>query len=114
MELFQKFTAEENKPRTKAELIAFLKSEGDKFAAFLEGVQEPFLAEPVTMPPGAQPPSKARFEMLMSAKEHEMHHRGQLMTMERMIGQVPHLTRQMQERMAQMQAAAQTAGQAAR
>jgi uncharacterized damage-inducible protein DinB len=114
MELFQKFTAEENKPRTKAELIAFLKSEGDKFAAFLEGVQEPFLAEQVTMPPGAQPPSKVRFEMLMSAKEHEMHHRGQLMTMERMIGQVPHLTRQMQERMAQMQAAAQTAGQAAR
>ena len=41
-----------------------------------------------------------------------MHHRGQLMTMERMIGHVPHLTRQMQERMAQMQAAAQTAGQA--
>ena len=34
-----------------------------------------------------------------------MHHRGQLMTMQRMIGQVPHLTRQMQERMAQMQAA---------
>ena len=33
-----------------------------------------------------------------------MHHRGQLMTMQRMIGQVPHLTRQMQERMAQMAA----------
>ena len=32
-----------------------------------------------------------------------MHHRGQLMTMQRMIGLVPHLTRQMQERMAQMQ-----------
>jgi len=31
-----------------------------------------------------------------------MHHRGQLMTMQRMIGQVPHLTRQMQERFAQM------------
>ena len=107
MELFQTFTAEESKPRTKAELIAFLKSEGDTFAAFLEGLQEPFLAEQVTMPPGAQPPSKVRFEMLMSAKEHEMHHRGQLMTMVRMIGQVPHLTRQMQERMAQMQAAAQ-------
>jgi len=115
MELFQQFTAEESKPRTKAELIAFLKSEGDKFAAYLEGLQEPFLAEQVTMPPGAQPPSKVRFEMLMSAKEHEMHHRGQLMTIERMIGQVPHLTRQMQERVAQMQAAAaQTSGQAAR
>jgi len=33
-----------------------------------------------------------------------MHHRAQLMTMQRMIGQVPHLTRQMQERMAHAQA----------
>jgi uncharacterized damage-inducible protein DinB len=41
--------------------------------------------------------------MLMSVKEHEMHHRGQLMLIERMIGVVPHLTRQMQERMARMQ-----------
>ena len=115
MELFQKFQAEESKPRTKAELIAFLKSEGAKFAEYLEGLEEPFLSEQVTMPPGAQPATKVRFEMLMSAKEHEMHHRGQLMTVQRMIGQVPHLTRQMQERVAQMQAAAaQTAGQAAR
>jgi uncharacterized damage-inducible protein DinB len=38
--------------------------------------------------------------MLMSIKEHEMHHRGQLMLIERMVGIVPHLTRQMQERMA--------------
>jgi uncharacterized damage-inducible protein DinB len=29
-----------------------------------------------------------------------MHHRAQLMTMQRMIGLVPHLTRLMQERMA--------------
>ena len=43
-----------------------------------------------------------------------MHHRAQLMTMQRMIGLVPHLTRQMQERMAQMQAAAATAGTAQR
>jgi uncharacterized damage-inducible protein DinB len=41
--------------------------------------------------------------MIMSAKEHEMHHRGQLMLIERILGIVPHLTRQMQERMAQMQ-----------
>ena len=113
MELFQKFTAEEAKPRTKAELIAFLKTEGDKFASFLESLPESFFSEQVTMPPGAPgPATKSRFEMLMSAKEHEMHHRGQLMTIQRIIGQVPHLTRQMQERMAQMQAAA--AGQATR
>jgi uncharacterized damage-inducible protein DinB len=42
--------------------------------------------------------------MLMSVKEHEMHHRGQLMLIERMLGFVPHLTRQMQERTAAMQA----------
>ena len=112
MELMGKFNAEEAKPRTKAELIAFLKTEGDTFASLLESLPESFLAEQVTMPPGAPQPTKSRFEMLMSAKEHEMHHRGQLMTMQRMVGQVPHLTRQMQERFAQMQTAA--AGQTAR
>jgi uncharacterized damage-inducible protein DinB len=45
-------------------------------------------------------PTKTRFEMLLGAKEHEMHHRGQLMLIERMLGIVPHLTRHMQERMA--------------
>ena len=100
-ELMQKAVADEAKPRTKAEIVAFLKAEGDKFASFLEGLQETFLGESVTMPPGMQPPSKSRFEMLLGAKEHEMHHRGQLMTLQRMIGQVPHLTRQMQERMSQ-------------
>ena len=54
-ELMTGVLAEEAKPRTKAETIAFLKSEGDKFASYLEGLQEPFLAEQVTMPPGAQP-----------------------------------------------------------
>ena len=53
------------------------------------------------MPPGAEPATKTRFEMLLSPKEHEMHHRGQLMMLQRMVGIVPHLTRQMQERMAQ-------------
>jgi uncharacterized damage-inducible protein DinB len=103
-ELMQKVMAEEAKPRDKAETIAFLKAEGDKFASFLESLPESFLAEQVTMPAGATPATKSRFEMLLGAKEHEMHHRAQLMTMQRMIGQVPHLTRQMQERMAQMQA----------
>jgi len=100
MELIQKLGAEENKPRTKAELIAFLKSEGDAFAAFLEKLPEPFLAEQVAMAPGAIPATRSRFEMLLSPKEHEMHHRGQLMTMERAVGVTPHLTRQQQERMA--------------
>jgi uncharacterized damage-inducible protein DinB len=115
MEMFQSLTAEENKPRTKAELIAFLKAEGDKFAAFLENLPEPFLAETVKMTPGAPgPATKSRFEMLLAPKEHEMHHRAQLMTMQRMCGVVPHLTRQMQERFAQMQAAAAQPAQAGR
>jgi len=112
-ELVQKITADEAKPRTKAEIIAFLKSEGEKFASYLEGLPESFLSEQVTMPPGAPQPTKTRFEMLLSVKEHEMHHRGQLMLVQRMLGQVPHLTRQMQERMAQMAAAGTPAGTAA-
>jgi uncharacterized damage-inducible protein DinB len=55
------------------------------------------------MPAGGTPPTRTRFDMIASVKEHEMHHRGQLMLIERMIGIVPHLTRQMQERMTQAQ-----------
>jgi len=111
-ELAQRFWAEEKLARTKAETIAFLKSEGDRFAAYLESLDEAFLAERVAMPPGADPASKSRFEMLLSPKEHEMHHRGQLMAMQRAIGLVPHLTRQMQERIAAQ--TAQAGAQAAR
>jgi uncharacterized damage-inducible protein DinB len=108
-ELMQKVGAEEAKPRTKAETIAFLQSEGEKFASFLEGLSDAFLAELVAMMPGAEPATKSRFEMLMSTKEHEMHHRGQLMLIERMLGVVPHLTRQAQERMARAHAQAPAA-----
>ena len=112
--MFQEIVANEAKPRTKAEIIDLLKTEGDKFAAFLESLPESFLAETVKMPAGAPgPATKTRFEMLLGPKEHEMHHRGQLMTLQRMIGQVPHLTRQMQERMAQAAAAAAAAAQPA-
>ena len=92
--------AEELKPRSKAEILDLLKREGEAWASWLEGLSDDFLAERVGMIPGTQPSSKTRFEMLLSPKEHEMHHRGQLMLIQRMIGQVPHLTRQMQERMA--------------
>jgi uncharacterized damage-inducible protein DinB len=99
-ELMGKMASEEAKPRSKAEIVAFLRAEGEKFASYLESLPESFLAERVTMPPGAQPSAKSRFEMLLSPKEHEMHHRGQLMLIERLVGLVPHLTRQSQERMA--------------
>jgi uncharacterized damage-inducible protein DinB len=94
------FGAEENRPRTKAELIELLTTEGESFATFVEGLDDNFLAERVTMRPGTGAESKTRFEMLLGVKEHEMHHRGQLMLIERLLGITPHLTRQMQERFA--------------
>ena len=104
--LMQRLQAETDKPRSKEEIIELLTSGGEKWAQWVEGLSEEFLAERVTMPPGAEPADKSRFEMILSVKEHEMHHRGQMMLIERMVGVVPHLTRQMQERRAQMQEAA--------
>jgi uncharacterized damage-inducible protein DinB len=98
--------AEEKNPRTKAQVIELLEKNGEKFATWLDGLTDEFLAERVEMPEGAVPASKSRLEMILGVKEHEMHHRGQLMMIQRMIGIVPHLTRQMQERMAGAAAAA--------
>lgn len=103
MGLFQQLGAEEAKPRNKAAVIELLKNEGEIWANFVAGLSEDFLGQTVTFPQGAMPPAKSRLEMIISVKEHEMHHRGQLMLIERIIGVVPHLTRQMQERMAQAQ-----------
>jgi uncharacterized damage-inducible protein DinB len=102
-----KMAAEEAKPRTKAEIIALLKSEGERYASYLDSLSDTFLAEEVTLPPGAQPAKKTRFEMLLGPKEHEMHHRGQLMTIERMLGVTPHLTRERQQQQAARAQAAQ-------
>jgi len=107
--IFQEVTAEEAKPRSKAEIVALLKASGDEFGGFLDGLTEEFLAEQIATPFVADPTaptSRSRFEMLLGSKEHEMHHRGQLMLVQRIIGVVPHLTRQMQQRMAQAQASA--------
>jgi uncharacterized damage-inducible protein DinB len=92
---------EENKPRTKAQVIDLLQKEGETWATWVEGVSDAFLGEMVLMPPGAEPAQKSRLEMILSVKEHEMHHRGQLMTIERLVGVVPHLTLERQARMAQ-------------
>lgn len=94
---------------TKAEILKALHENGEKYATFLEGLSDEVLGEMVSFPPQANQPPKSRFEMLLSPKEHEMHHRGQLMLMERMLGITPHLTRQMQERMAAMMAQQQQA-----
>ena len=96
--LMKRLHAEEKEPRTKAQMIELLAKEGESWAKWLEGLDDNFLGEVVTMPQGGTPPSRTRFDLLLSVKEHEMHHRGQLMLIERMLGIVPHLTRRMQER----------------
>jgi uncharacterized damage-inducible protein DinB len=101
--MMERFTAEEAKARTKAEIIELLQNQGELFAAWLDTLTPEFLAEMVTEPDGKS--AKSRFDRLLSAKEHEMHHRAQLMLIERQLGIVPHLTRQFQERVAQMRAA---------
>jgi uncharacterized damage-inducible protein DinB len=101
--LLDRFAAEEAKPRSKAEIVDLLRTEGEQFAAWMETLTPEFLAETVLEPDGKT--AKSRFERLLGAKEHEMHHRGQLMLIERQLGIVPHLTRQFNERVAQMRAA---------
>jgi uncharacterized damage-inducible protein DinB len=100
-----KLQAEVKAPRTKAQILELLRTEGEKYAKVLEGASETFLGEQVEYPEGMEPRVKSRFEMLIAPKEHEMHHRGQLMVVQRMLGITPHLTRQMDERIAAMQSA---------
>jgi uncharacterized damage-inducible protein DinB len=104
--MMKRFDAAEKEPRSKDQILELLRSSGEKWAGFVEGLTEDFLAERVQMPAGMTPPSKSRFEMILSVKEHEMHHRGQLMLIERLVGIVPHMTREMQSRLAAAAASA--------
>jgi len=104
MEYMKNVADAESKLQTKAQIVAKLSDAGEEFAKMLEGLDdESFFAERIVFRPGAQPPSRTRFDLLLAAKEHEMHHRGQLMLIQRMLGGVPHLTREAQERMARFQ-----------
>jgi uncharacterized damage-inducible protein DinB len=94
--LVGRISQDEAKPRSKAEIVALLRSEGENFAGWLESLTPEFLAETFTDHAGEN--ARTRLESLLSPKEHEMHHRGQLMLIERLVGVVPHLTRQRQER----------------
>ena len=91
--LMSRSQTEEKRPRSRSEIIELLRSEGERTAAWLEGLPESQLAEQVRQRGGA---SQSRFEMLLGTKEHEMHHRGQLTVLERLLGIVPHLTRNRQ------------------
>jgi uncharacterized damage-inducible protein DinB len=99
--LMKQLTEAEGESRTKAQIVDLLQNEGEKWAGWVEGLSDEFLGQRFDMPQGATPPYKSRFEMILSVKEHEMHHRAQLMLVERMLGIVPHLTREREARMAQ-------------
>ena len=91
---------------SKAAIVEALTTRGEQFADFLATLTEDQLAQEVALPAGLQPSSKTRFEMLLGAKEHEMHHRGQLMVIQRVLGITPHLTKRRQEANAARAAAA--------
>jgi uncharacterized damage-inducible protein DinB len=99
--------SEEKRARTKDQIVELLRKEGERWSQWVESLPEAFLAEQVRMPGGA---SKSRFEMLLGTKEHEMHHRAQLTVVERLLGIVPHLTR---NRQAQRAVSAEAATQQA-
>lgn len=100
MALVKTMAAEEQELRSKGELIDLLTERGEAYASWLDTLTDAFLSEPFAQPPGNTPATKTRLEMLMGVKEHEMHHRGQLMLIQRNLGVVPHLTRERQARMA--------------
>lgn len=87
--LLAKSAAEEKCPRSKAEILEFLRTEGERQARWLERLPEAFLAERVGLPGGG---SVSRFEMLLATKEHELQHRAQLTVIDRLIGIVPRFT----------------------
>jgi uncharacterized damage-inducible protein DinB len=107
--LMRRVLAEEQTPRDKSQIIAMLREDGERWAKWLESQSDEFLAEQVQSAAAVGHGVKTRFEMLLGTKEHEMHHRAQLMLMERMLSIVPHLTRQMQERMAAVASSKATA-----
>jgi uncharacterized damage-inducible protein DinB len=81
---------EEARPRSRAEIIDLLRTDGDRLAAWVEGLPDTLLAEQVRMPGGG---SMTRFEMLVDIREHQLHHGAQLTVLQRLIGIVPHSTR---------------------
>lgn len=81
---------------SKPDLIDLLRKDGEAWGTYLDSVPDSELAQVIPFDPPAEPPAKSRFEMLLGVKEHEMHHRAQLMVFQRLLGLVPHLTRNRQ------------------
>ena len=73
--LMGRMMAEEKKPRSKDEIWRCSSlAKARKWAGWLQGISENFLSEQVQMP-GANPASKSRFEMILSAKDNDTHQR---------------------------------------
>jgi uncharacterized damage-inducible protein DinB len=87
--LIEKSRIEEQRTRSKAEILELLRTEGERQARWLEEQPEAFLAERVQLPGGG---SVSRFEMLLATKEHELQHRAQLTVIDRLIGVAPRVT----------------------
>ena len=87
--LLRSSAVEEKLPRSKSEIIEYLRTEGEGQAHWVEGLSNGFLAERLQLPGGD---SVSRFEMLLGTKEHEQQHRAQLTVIDRLIGVVPRLT----------------------
>ena len=81
---------EETRQRSKAEIIELLRTEGERWARWVEQMPESFLSEAFRLPDGR---SVSRFELLLGTKEHELQHRAQLTVIQRLLGLVPHFTR---------------------
>src|SRR5690348_9583436 len=60
--LIKRSEAEEKRPRSKAEIIDLLRTEGERWVKWVESLPESVLAEQVRQPGGQ---SKTRFEMLL-------------------------------------------------
>jgi uncharacterized damage-inducible protein DinB len=78
---------------SKTAILKALEADGRSFATWLASLNDATLGEVVSFPDPTNHPAKTRFEMLLGVKEHEMHHRAQLMLIQRHLGLVPHLTR---------------------
>jgi uncharacterized damage-inducible protein DinB len=88
---------EEARERSKAEIIDLLRTEGDRWARWIEQLPESYIAEPFRLPDGR---TVSRFELLLGSKEHELQHRAQLTVIQRLLGLVPHFTRALPPRRA--------------
>jgi uncharacterized damage-inducible protein DinB len=87
--LLRKSEVEEKRRRSKAEILDWLRTEGERQVRWLEQLPDAFFAERVQLPGGG---SVSRFEMLLATKEHELQHRAQLTVIDRLIGVVPRFT----------------------